>query len=91
MRVAITIATKNRRDDLARTCAELRKLNPAPDEFWICADGCTDDTVAWVKQHVPEARLIEHAVSQHSILCPSVARPCPLHGSVADHRTQVSP
>jgi GT2 family glycosyltransferase len=67
MRVAITIATRNRREDLARTWTELRRLDPAPDEWWICADGCTDDTVTWVKQHAPAARLIEHRESRHSI------------------------
>jgi hypothetical protein len=36
-------------------------------------------------------RLYRATVSQHSILCPSVARPCPLHGSFADHRTHISP
>jgi hypothetical protein len=36
------------------------------------------------------SRLYRATVSLHSILCPSDARPCPLHGTVADHRTQVS-
>ncbi len=67
MRVAITIATRNRRADLEQTCGELRKLSPQPDEFWICADGCTDDTIAWVRQNAPHARLIEHRTSVHSI------------------------
>jgi hypothetical protein len=35
-------------------------------------------------------RLYRATVSRHSILCPSDARPCPLHGTVADHRTQVN-
>jgi hypothetical protein len=36
-------------------------------------------------------RLYRATVSQHSILRPSGARPCPLHGSAADHRTSVTP
>src|SRR3954468_3942239 len=50
---AVIIATRNRRDDLARTCAVLRALVPAPDEVLICADGCTDDTVAMLRRDFP--------------------------------------
>lgn len=67
MRLAITIATRNRRSELERTCAALAGLNPQPDEFWICADGCGDDTVEWVRRHCPQAQLIVHAQSRHSI------------------------
>lgn len=67
MRLAITITTRNRRDELARTVAHVVQLNPPPDEFWICADGCTDDTVEWVQRECPAARLIVHERSRHSI------------------------
>jgi GT2 family glycosyltransferase len=67
MRLALTIATKNRRPELERTLAQLRTLDPPADELWIVADGCTDDTVPWVRAHAPDARLIVHAQSQHSI------------------------
>ncbi|MEY4939529.1 MAG: hypothetical protein RIQ93_1264 [Verrucomicrobiota bacterium] len=67
MRLAITIATRNRRAELERTCAALARLEPPADEFWICADGCDDDTVEWVRRHCPEAQLMVHAQSRHSI------------------------
>jgi GT2 family glycosyltransferase len=67
MKLAVTVATKNRREELARTCAMLAALDPPADELWICADGCTDDTAAWVRAHLPHARLIVHECSQHSI------------------------
>jgi GT2 family glycosyltransferase len=67
MRVALTIATRNRLPELIRTHAALARLDPPPDELWICADGCEDDTVAWVRAHWPQAQLIVHAISQHSI------------------------
>jgi len=67
MRVAITITTRNRRDELARTLVELAKLDPAPDEILICADGCTDGTAEFVREKYPRARLIEHAVARGSI------------------------
>jgi len=67
VRLAITIATRNRRAELVRTCAQLAQLDPPPDEFWICADGCSDDTVEWVQQNQPGAKLIVHAASRHSI------------------------
>jgi len=67
MRLAITIAPRNRREELARTCAVLARLEPPADELWICADGCSDDTVEWVKANVPHARLIVHETSLHSI------------------------
>ncbi|PTX91098.1 glycosyltransferase [Opitutus sp. ER46] len=67
MRLAITIATRNRRELLAQTCAQIARLDPPPDELWICADGCDDDTVAWTRQHAPAAHLIVHPHSRHSI------------------------
>lgn len=41
---AVMIATRNRREDLRRTCARIAALAPAPDEVLICADGCSDGT-----------------------------------------------
>ena len=67
MRLAITIATRNRLPEVERTCAALARLEPQPDELWICADGCQDDTVEWVRRSCPQARLIVHGASQHSI------------------------
>ncbi len=67
MRLAVTIATRNRRSELERTYQALQQLEPPPDELWICADGCQDDTVEWVRQHCPHAQLIVHSTSRHSI------------------------
>jgi acetyltransferase-like isoleucine patch superfamily enzyme len=39
MRLAVTVATKNRRAELKRTCAALARLDPQPHEFMICDDG----------------------------------------------------
>lgn len=44
LRVAICIATHNRRDELIRTLGVLAGLDPAPDEVLVAADGCTDGT-----------------------------------------------
>jgi hypothetical protein len=35
-------------------------------------------------------RLYRAAASQHSILCPSPSRPCPVHGAPGDHRVAVA-
>jgi GT2 family glycosyltransferase len=67
MRLAVTIATHNRRSELERTVTHLTRLAPAPDELLICADGCIDDTVAWVRTKLPHAQLIVHEVATHSI------------------------
>ena len=59
----VMIATRNRRDDLARTFGVLRTLRPAPDEVLICADGCTDGTEEFVRREVPDFQLIVNATS----------------------------
>ena len=66
-RVAVTIATRNRRQDLARTCEALQKLVPPPDEVLICADGCTDDTMEFVKSTYPSFRLFVNKTPRGSI------------------------
>ena len=63
---AVIIATRNRRDDLARTCAVLRALAPAPDEVLICADGCTDDTVAMLRRDFPDFHVETNATGRGS-------------------------
>lgn len=65
--VAISITTHNRREDLARTLQRLQGLRPLPAEVIVCADGCRDDTVAYVRSQHPEVLLIEHPTGQGSV------------------------
>jgi GT2 family glycosyltransferase len=67
MKIGICITTHNRREELARTLGALQQLTPPADELLVCADGCTDGTVAWLQSAHPEVRMIEHAVSRGSI------------------------
>jgi GT2 family glycosyltransferase len=64
LRCAVSIATHNRRAELEMTCRALDALEPAPDEVWVVADGCTDDTVDFIRRNYPRYHLIEHASSQ---------------------------
>jgi len=64
---AVMITTRNRREDLARTFAVLRTLQPAPDEVLVCADGCTDGTVEFIREQHPGVRLIVHEQGRGSI------------------------
>jgi len=64
---AIVIATHNRRAELARTLAELRRLDPQPAEIIVCADGCTDGTEHFVREEHPEVRLLVHSAARGSI------------------------
>ena len=57
MRVSIMITTSNRLEALQRTIQTLRKLDPAPDEILITADGCTDGTAEFVGSALPKAKL----------------------------------
>jgi GT2 family glycosyltransferase len=65
--VTVTIATRNRREDLAKTCAALRLLNPAPLEVLVCADGCTDGTAEMLAADFPEFGGIENERPRGSI------------------------
>jgi GT2 family glycosyltransferase len=65
--VSIIITTKNRVDELRRTCSVLRQLSPPPLEIIITADGCSDATVDFVRTAMPAARLIVHDQSRGSI------------------------
>jgi len=64
---AISIATHNRLPELRRTLGVIAALKPQPDELLLCADGCTDGTAAYLREHCPHARLIEHASPHGSI------------------------
>ena len=61
------ITTKNRVKDLQRTCEVLKKLDPAPLEILITADGCTDSTVDFVRECYPEFKLIINDIGQGSV------------------------
>ena len=67
MAVSVMITTRNRVDDLKRTCAVLGELAPQPDEVLITADGCTDGTAAFVKASLPEAKLIVNELGRGSV------------------------
>ena len=60
MKFSVMITTRNRCDDLGRTCARLLTLRPAPDEVLVCADGCTDGTVELVRREFSSFRLVEN-------------------------------
>ncbi len=67
MTVAVCITTRNRRVELERTLAQLARLDPAPDEILIVADGCSDATADFVRANHPQARLIVHSGGQGSV------------------------
>jgi len=64
---AISIATHNRLTELQRTLGVVAELRPAPDELLVCADGCDDGTIEYVREHFPKAKVIEHAQPMGSI------------------------
>ncbi len=61
------ITTRNRADELERTCRALVQLSPAPSEILVTADGCTDGTVETVKSILPDARLFVNVEAHGSI------------------------
>jgi GT2 family glycosyltransferase len=65
--ISIMITTKNRVKDLMRTWQVLQQLSPAPREILITADGCTDETVAMVKNEMPNAKMIVNASGKGSV------------------------
>jgi GT2 family glycosyltransferase len=67
MKVSVMITTRNRVTDLRQTCRVLAKLNPAPWEILITADGCTDDTVEMVELELPQAKLIVNSPGRGSV------------------------
>ncbi len=64
---AVSIVTRNRAPVLERTLRELEKLAPPPDEIWVYADACTDDTTTMVAENFPRIRLLSDKVARGSI------------------------
>jgi len=67
MNVSVMITTRNRADDLRRTCRVLESMNPPPLEVLITADGCNDDTVSMLLRELPEARIFIHETGVGSV------------------------
>jgi GT2 family glycosyltransferase len=67
MTVSVIIATRNRAEDLRKTCRVLQQLRPPPLEILIMADGCTDDTVTSVLSVLPNARLTMNESERGSV------------------------
>jgi GT2 family glycosyltransferase len=63
---AIVITTRNRLGNLQETLHAISQLNPPPDEILICADGCTDGTVDYVKA-LPNVRFTINKEGRGSI------------------------
>ena len=66
MRVSIMITTNNRLEELQRTLQMLGKLDPAPDEVLITADGCTDGTAEFVSA-MPNVKFIVNQPATGSV------------------------
>lgn len=67
LRVAVTITTHNRRKELERTLAQIARLGPPPDTITVCADGCKDDTAAFLREQYPGIQVIFHDIALGSI------------------------
>ena len=67
MTVSVMIATRNRAEELRKTCRVLGQLNPPPLEVIVTADSCTDETVKVAKCEVPGARLFINAMGKGSV------------------------
>lgn len=67
LRLGVSIATHNRQDDLRRTLDALRKLDPQPDEIWVCMDGCRDGTKVMLRNEYPWIKTLENNPSLGSI------------------------
>jgi GT2 family glycosyltransferase len=67
MTFAIMITTRNRREDLKHTLKRLQRLDPAPIQIFVCADGCNDGTVEMVKVEFSEIQLLVNEKGRGSI------------------------
>jgi len=66
MRVSIMITTNNRLEELQRTLQMLGRLDPAPDEVLVTADGCTDGTAEFVSA-MPNVKFIVNQPATGSV------------------------
>jgi GT2 family glycosyltransferase len=68
MSVSVMITTRNRIDDLRRTCRALHQLDPPPLEVLITVDGCAEDVVEAVREELPpQARLFVNKIGLGSV------------------------
>jgi len=67
MTVSVMIATRNRAEELRKTCRVLGQLNPRPLEVLVTADSCTDETVKVARCEVPGARLFINEMGKGSV------------------------
>jgi GT2 family glycosyltransferase len=67
MTFGVIITTRNRCEDLRRTCLRLCALQPQPKEVLICADGCSDGTGDVIRNEFPHFVLFENEVSNGSV------------------------
>src|SRR6266699_947868 len=64
------ITTRNRAEDLQRTCEIIAALNPPPLEVLITVDGCcADNTMNVIRRHVPHATVIINKNARGSVAC----------------------
>jgi GT2 family glycosyltransferase len=57
IRVSIMITTKNRANDLERTCRAIKLFQPLPIEVLLTADSCTDRTVELISNEFSDVTL----------------------------------
>ena len=67
------ITTRNRAEDLQRTCEIIAALNPPPIEALITVDGCpANNTMNVIRRHVPRATVIINKNARGSVACRDV-------------------
>jgi len=66
MRVSVMITTSNRLEELQRTLQMLGKLDPAPDEVLVAADGCTDGTAEFLSA-MPNVKFVVNQPARGSV------------------------
>ncbi len=66
MRVSVMITTSNRLEELQRTLQMLGKLDPAPDEVLVTADGCTDVTAEFLSA-MPNVKFVVNQPARGSV------------------------